>query len=194
MDTNAAFEPREAYTTRDKLLDVAEAIVPREGVVKLTLDAVAREAGLSKGGVLYHFGTKDALVSALVTRLYESFERDIAREVDVSPDAPGRWTRAYVAATVAPDSLQAERTREVGAGLLAAIASDPDLLEPLRARYNAWQERLEHDGIDPALATLARLAVDGLWLAELFGLAPPAPALQEKVLAALYGLTEEDKA
>ncbi len=178
-------------TTRDKLLDAAESVVQREGVGRLTLDAVAREAGLSKGGVLYHFGTKDALIGALVARLYETFEYDIERVVRVSPDEPGRWTRAYVTATVAPGPEQAELTREVSAGLLAAIATDPALLDPLRARYDAWQERIEHDGIDPALATLVRLAVDGLWLADLFGLAPPARPLREKVLAALYALTEE---
>jgi len=178
-------------STRDKLLDAAEAIVSREGVARLTLDAVAREAGLSKGGVLYHFGTKDALVGALVARLYETFERDIERIVNASPDEPGRWTRAYVTATVAPGPEQAELTREVSAGLLAAIATDPALLDPLRARYDAWQERVERDGIDPALATLARLAVDGLWLAELFGLAPPGGVLRERVLAALYRLMEE---
>ncbi len=32
---------------------------------------------------------------------------------------------------------------------------------------------LEHDGLDPAVATLLRLACDGLWMCDLFGLAAP---------------------
>ena len=49
----------------DALLDAAEAVVAREGITRLTLDAVAAEVGLSKGGVLHHFPTKDRLVEAM---------------------------------------------------------------------------------------------------------------------------------
>src|SRR5205809_615370 len=49
-----------------KLLDAAEAVVVRQGIANLTLDAVAAEAGMSKGGLLHHFPTKDRLVEALV--------------------------------------------------------------------------------------------------------------------------------
>ena len=41
--------------TRKRLLDAAAAVVRRDGAGALTLDAVAAEAGVSKGGLLYHF-------------------------------------------------------------------------------------------------------------------------------------------
>lgn len=46
---------------RDQLLDAAEAVIAREGAAGLTIDAVAKEMGITKGGVQYCFGTKDAL-------------------------------------------------------------------------------------------------------------------------------------
>ncbi|MCL4694718.1 MAG: TetR/AcrR family transcriptional regulator, partial [Candidatus Hydrogenedentes bacterium] len=49
----------------DLLLDSAEAVVVEGGPSRLTLDAVAEKAGVSKGGLLYHFPTKDALVEAM---------------------------------------------------------------------------------------------------------------------------------
>lgn len=179
-----------AGETRRRLLDAAEAIVLRAGPDRLTLDAVAREAGVSKGGVLYHFGTKDALIGAMVARLYEGWERDIEREVAAARDEPGRWTRAYVRATVKPPPGEVEPAPEVGAAILAAIANDPALLEPLRERFRAWQAALAGDGIDPALATLVRLAADGLILADLLGLAPPTGELRERVLARLLAVTD----
>jgi len=177
--------------TRRRLLESAEAIVLREGPDRLTLDAVAREAGVSKGGVLYHFGTKDALIAAMVARLYEEWDEDIERALAASADAPGRWTRAYVLATCAPWEESTEPTPEAGAGLLAAIANDPALLDPLRERFRAWQASLEADGIDPATATVARLAVDGLLIADVLGLAPPSGELRERVIARLLDLAAD---
>jgi hypothetical protein len=79
---------------------------------------------------------------------------------------------------------------QVSAGLLAAVAEDPALLDPLRKRYEDGQRWAERDGIDPALATLVRLAADGLFFAELLDFAPPEGELRRRVLEALLSLTE----
>jgi AcrR family transcriptional regulator len=51
----------------------------------MTLEAVAREADVSKGGLLYHFPSKEALISGMVRRLIEGYRdalgRELAREV-----------------------------------------------------------------------------------------------------------------
>ncbi|MBF9131970.1 hypothetical protein I0C86_23825 [Plantactinospora sp. S1510] len=75
--------------------------------------------------------------------------------------------------------------------LFAAALVDPAALVPLRRAHQAWQRRLENDGIDPAVATTVRLAVDGWWLAQLVDLAPPPPGLHERVYATLSALIEE---
>ena len=51
------------------MLDAAEVVLTEQGAWRLTLDAVAEQAQVSKGGLLYHFPTKDALLQALVDRL-----------------------------------------------------------------------------------------------------------------------------
>lgn len=177
--------------TRRRLLGAAERLVAREGAAKLTLEAVAREAGMSKGSLLYHFPTKDALVAGMVGDLIGSFELSVGeRLVEEGDDVPGAWARAYAGATFVPEGDR-QRDLDLSAGLLAAVAGDPALLEPLRESYAGWQERLERDGIDPALATLVRLAADGLWMAELFGMAPPTGELREGVFRRLISLTRE---
>jgi hypothetical protein len=74
---------------------------------------------------------------------------------------------------------------------VAAAANDPKLADPLRERYEIWQRQVEGDGLEPALATLMRLAIDGAWLAELFGLAPPSEKLRDGVLEQLLHLSRE---
>ena len=182
-----------ATNTRDRILDAAESIVIRAGVARLTLDAAAAEAGLSKGGVLYHFGTRDALVSAMVERLVEAFDADLAEEAAADersePTAAGRYVRSYVRATVRPSRTAEDIRRErAGAAVLAAMACEPQLLEPLRRSFDRWQERLADDGVDPVRATVARLAADGLWLVDLFGFAPLAEPLRSQVAAYLEDL------
>jgi LPS sulfotransferase NodH len=74
---------------------------------------------------------------------------------------------------------------------MAALANNPELLQPLRERYNAWQSIVESDGISPARATVARLAADGLWFNELLGLAPPSPERRSEILKEIIALTQK---
>src|SRR5215813_12535821 len=66
--------PMERTTVKlqDTILDATETVVARQGVASLTLDAVAAEARLSKGGLLHYFPSKDRLVEALVSRSAEN--------------------------------------------------------------------------------------------------------------------------
>jgi AcrR family transcriptional regulator len=167
-------------TTRQDILSAASQIVQRDGVAHLTIDAVAREAQLSKGGVLYHFPSKEALVSGMIMDHIEGFTRDLASHLEEEAGS-GRWLRAYLRAS---DKTVYEEPNPVVC-LIAAIATNPRLLAPLQQHFALWQEQAVHDGLSPALATILRLAIDGLWFADLFQLAPPEGELREEVLRVL---------
>ena len=176
--------PTRGEDTKRRIIDAAEEVVLRDGVARLTLDAAAAEAGLSKGGVLYHFPTRDALVAGMVGKIIEEFDRDIEGRME-SGESPGRFCRAYIRATMAPSATRPDREDRLGAAVIAAAAAEPALLEPLQAAADRWQARLEEDGLDPSVATVVRLACDGLWLCDLFGLAPPSAALRAGIEVAL---------
>ncbi|WP_285663941.1 TetR/AcrR family transcriptional regulator [Actinorhabdospora filicis] len=173
--------------TRERLLDAATRVLLVEGAGALTLDAVAREAGVSKGGLLYHFSSKQALVGGMVERLVGRFDRALRG----AGDSPGAATRTYIEATISPEAEGAgSEADKVTAALFAAALVDPEALAPLREVYRRWQERLVRDGIDPVEATLARMAVDGWWLARLVDLAPPDPELHRALRARLLRIGE----
>jgi AcrR family transcriptional regulator len=161
--------------TRTRLLDAAGAVIRRDGPQALTLDAVAAQAGVSKGGLLYHFKSKRELLDALVDRWMDDFQRDIDAE-------SGNFARRYVAAN---DGAHAEEV-----GMLAALVADPQVLAAVRDRHETWQDRVASEGGDAVDATVARLAADGLWLADLLGTAPPRGELREQVLARLLELCD----
>jgi AcrR family transcriptional regulator len=174
--------------TKARIIDAAEEVVLRDGVARLTLDAAAAEAGLSKGGVLYHFPSRDALVAAMVDKIIEEFDQDIAHLLE-HETGPGSFARAYIRATIAPSSPRPDREDRLGAAVIAAAAAEPALLVPLQLAADRWQDRLENDGLDPTVATVVRLASDGLWMCDLFGLAPPSAARRAQLGAELERLT-----
>jgi AcrR family transcriptional regulator len=170
-----------------RVLDAATRVLLRDGAQALTLEAVAKEANVSKGGLLYHFANKQALVAGMVARLVSQFDAAI-REAG---DEPGAASRAYLVATVAATPTAASvAADQTAAALFAAALVEPDALIPLREAYQRWQRRLEHDGIDPATATAVRLTVDGWWLARLLNLAPPPPRLHKRLHAFVVHLIE----
>ncbi|MFQ6690371.1 TetR/AcrR family transcriptional regulator, partial [Bordetella pertussis] len=65
---------RKRSIDRDKVLDAAETIVVRDGAKGLTIDAVAREMGVTKGGIQYCYGSKDAMIEALFERWDKAYE------------------------------------------------------------------------------------------------------------------------
>ncbi len=168
--------------TRTRLLDAASAVVRRDGAQALTLDAVAAEAGVSKGGLLYHFASKRDLLDAMLTGWLEEF----ASEIDAA--SGDGFARGYVRASDMSGWAAAERATEFG--LLAAMVAEPEALDAVRARHAEWQARLVEEAGDPVRATVARLAADGLWLADLLGLAPPEGELRDRVLARLLELCD----
>jgi AcrR family transcriptional regulator len=171
-------------TTRKSILEAASRVTAREGALNLTLEAAAKEAGVSKGGLLYHFPTKEALISSMIDEHLASW----SKAVEVAKDnAKGSFTRAFVKTTVSPVELETQ----LGSGLLAAVALNPELLGPVKKHYTAWQKEIENDGINPVTATLVRLAADGLYFAEVFDLAPPKGKLRKQLETRLLAMTKE---
>lgn len=147
---------------REALLDAAEAVLSEQGTQALTLTAVADRAGVSKGGLLYHFPTKEALVRAMVARVIEEFDDLIATYIDSYGDgAPSAYTRAYVEATFEILTGEARAYRRWSA--ITAAAADPEQAEPLNEAMRRWHGRDPGDEPDPGTAMVVRLAAEGLW-------------------------------
>lgn len=169
----------EIVSVRDRLLNAAERVVSRDGVQSLTLEGVAKEAGVSKGGLLYHFPSKMALIRGVVDRMATQCDADHEKALADTNGEPGRFTRAYLEARTEPFK---DEELPLHTAILAATGTDPQLLDPFRKRCCEWAGRLENDGIDPATAMVVKLAMDGLCLGRLMGMPVPEGELRDKVL------------
>ena len=165
--------------TRHQLLVAASSIVEQEGPSHLTIDAVARVAGVSKGGVLYHFPTKAALIRAMVMFHMAAMDADLARAEAAEPPGPGRFVRAWLSMHSNRPPLTAERHLD----MMGFITRNPELHALVSAHRREHQERMLNDGLDPALAALLALAAEGLGLAETLGADLVSPDLRAQVMA-----------
>lgn len=171
-----------------EILEAASKVVAEKGIFNLTFEAVAKEAGLSKGGLLYHFPSKEVLVEEMVEHLAGNYRRKIDEHATSDPVEEGKWTRAYLDVTF----KNTYKNKNMHAGLLAAKAINPELLQPIREVYEQWQEAVDDDEIDPTLATIIRLAADGIWLADLFEINPISTEKKEKIYETLKKWIDEN--
>ena len=174
-------------SSRDDMLVAAEAIVVEAGATRLTLDAVAKKAAVSKGGVLYHFPTKEALLVALVERLVSTNEQALHVAIESMPPGQSSTLKGYVVNSLGDPS----NTDRVSGALLAVVASEPKLLERVRSYFSARFLRLSR-GIPFERAAIVHLATEGLWVMELLGTSPFTQRQRERAAKALLRLAEGD--
>jgi AcrR family transcriptional regulator len=175
---------------RTRILDAAEAIVQARGVPALTLEAAARDAGVSKGGLLYHFASKEALLAAMLGRLAASISADFDTTVAGQAEGPGRAARAMLAWAFGEPSATCANQDRAAAVFLAAFHHDPSLLDPVRAVFARMRAALAADGLRPGAAQAIMCATDGVFMAHVFGLYHLTGEEMAAVRAALERLLE----
>jgi AcrR family transcriptional regulator len=164
---------------RNTLLDAAETVVVRQGIANLTLEAVAAEANLSKGGLLHHFPNKDRLVEAMVQRSADGWRACYTHSYEITPAGPGRQARGLLAHCFS--NSWTDQLRRSSSAVFAALAHNPSLIEPMRAAYTELYRRIENDGLPKGIGEAIVAAVDGLWLQWILGLVPVDEAMVRKV-------------
>ncbi len=178
-------EKRQRGGTRDRLMEAATAVAHAVGPAHLSLDAVAEQAGVSKGGLLYHFPTKTSLIKAIVERHLETVERSAGMDGD---DAP--MDGAAVALALMRSFCSTPASKPGGAqGFLAAMAETPELMEPIRAHNHRVAACLRR-AREPEIALMAFLVVEGLRCLQTFDANPITSAETQRIFAALGSILD----
>jgi len=147
------------------ILDAAEAVVARDGATRLTLDAVATQAGVSKASVLYDYKNKQALIAAVVQRATDRDNAFNQNKIDAlgEVDSPTIRGRIRAAGQPFPDEFGA-----VALQLCAALAQDQTLRSIVQTNQQQTLESVLDTASNPRGARLAYLALEGLKLLESF--------------------------
>ena len=68
--------------TSERILDAATTVLSRDGFGGATLGRIAEKAGIDKRGVLYHFGSREALLVRVVQRVGERIAANVETDAD----------------------------------------------------------------------------------------------------------------
>lgn len=161
--------PSRSERSRNAALEAALTIIARDGPGRLTLDAIARESGLSKGGLMHQFRTKDAVLKALLERQVEYFE-DFARNYRAKAGATS--SQPELAAQIATSRETLTKPNSVAFAILGALGQDPNLLSGTREIDAGKVKAIKADAADPQLSLIRWSAARGLALTAMFGLCP----------------------
>lgn len=154
-------------SVKSNLLDAAADILIHESAQKLTLNLVAQKAGVSKGGLLHHFPSKEKLLDGLFHRELNLFRDEILAAMEKDPVETGRAARAYIGLGNA--SNPQDKSYIILRQLLSIMLSDSALSQEWTRIY--WQT-IKSTGLfeeSSPLMILCCLAADGLSLWEILG-------------------------
>lgn len=158
-----------------------------KGAWRFTLDAVARQGGVSKGGLLYHFPSKDELLRGLVARL---LERGMDRRRKIR-EKTGDTPEAVLKADVEACLLHEDRNARLGAALIAVLANEPNLTTPIREFHQDRFKELESLPLDTDEAAILFLAADGLMLLELLNASPFGDARRQQLVDVMLKMAKK---
>lgn len=163
---------RKKEIDKDKVLDAAEAVILETGGRHFTLDAVAERAGISKGGLVYTFATKDDLIHAALEREVTRFQEAVRRRVGSEPVDAAHWVLAHIEEALDED----EASTQKAAFLVTALVHAPEKLGPIRRLYQALLDPLRANDGGTAEIRHALLAVEGIFLLKGLGFVDISPS------------------
>lgn len=179
--------PAHRPSQRPQVLDAALQVL-REGA-NLSLDAVARAAGLTKPGLLYHFPDKETLLTAVLNHVLDGYQEQLSELLPGDDPSPRERMEAYLtwAFTVPHDAAD------------LVMFADPKFADEMS---ELWANRMQQwvtppHGLRAADRTridAVRLLADGCWLADASSTLPLGPAERAAVLELARALLHGDVA
>ncbi|WP_353254902.1 TetR/AcrR family transcriptional regulator [Burkholderia anthina] len=169
--------------TKRKIFEASRKILQDKGILGLTLAEAAAVAGVSKGGLLYHFASKSELLAGLLHFEASTFEQAVT-DAALADGEPGAWTRAYIIAS----SEQALEGKSLSA-VIGSLLLEPSLLPVYASHAARWAELLGRDRLPERTAHIIRFAVEGLWFNEVCGLRPLNPEQRAAFIDELLEMT-----
>jgi AcrR family transcriptional regulator len=171
---------------KQKILAAARNIVEQEGAGALTFDELVKESGITRGGITYHFPTKEDLLRGLLEADFAQWDEAEAALTPTDCDPETARLLGFIRTLTAQDDSH----RRFLCGMLSAATLDPSLMDPCRQELRERLGRKKWTERDLRLHVI-HLAAEGLMWQELFQMyAMPAPA-RARLVALMEQLARE---
>ncbi|HYW22915.1 MAG TPA: helix-turn-helix domain-containing protein [Terriglobales bacterium] len=177
---------RQAERAREEILDAAERRLVADGPAALRVQAVAREVGVTDPAVHYHFGSREALLQAVMRRAARRLRDDVV-------DVLARWEPEPGAVVELAELLRVLYTGHGYARLTAWLSLDgwrPSGSGLLRAQAEALHQRRAE--MDRSRGAAAPDLLDTLFSLALLNVAVWSEPLITEAVLAMFGLPGDE--
>lgn len=181
---------RKRTIDRDALMDGVESVARRDGVSGLSIDALAKEVGISKSSVVYDCGSKAGLLAAFTRHKISQYRQRFDEALQAHAGQPNAWLR-----TMIEMGREGPTEDDVAMTMLisASMGEHAECRELMRAALAEDACRVAADAEDQGKMLQLLLAVHGLFFLECFGLQRFDEITRQELLDGLMRTLETDK-
>ncbi len=136
--TESPRKQRRGSETRRRLLQSTKSLLADHDYQSITLDQVADTVGVAKSSILWHFGSKEGLLTEAVFELFEEIDQAINPEKDTLATLDERL--AYMLDTVADYFTNHPQAKGIALSLVFNSQTPKSIQERIREQ---WQEHID---------------------------------------------------
>lgn len=180
---------RKRRIDRDELMQAVERVARRAGIDGISIDAVAKEAGISKSSVVYDCGGKAGLLAAFTRHRMALYRAGLDEALARQQDRPNPHMRALI------DEFRTVPTDEdIAMALLisAGMGQNAECREIIRAAMAEDAARIAAEAGDQRRMLLTLLTLHGMAFLEYFGFHRFDEKTRNEILDELMSVAESD--
>lgn len=171
LDPDAAAHHTRVQVRSQQLLEAAARLMARDGSEAVSMQSVAREAGVSVGLIYRYFGGKDELLMAVIRNVLDAFSEQVPWAIEGAGEDPVRQLTAAFATYCAIINVHRHAAALTYRETKALSHDARDLLkelevstsDPLRAVLRSGQEAGIFDTVDIELTSYNMLLLAHAW-------------------------------
>ncbi len=175
--------------TRERILKATGELFNESGYEKLTLENIAARSGISKGGLLYHFPSKESILKELFESGVKEYVEKIRRIIDDFKNREDKDSRKKLEDLI--DEFIDEDFGEIDSGVMAAFSKNPTIFDCFwdvdREMYGIISECFD----DVEFVLILKFASDGYFFSKLFGYECPDESQRQRIKEMIKKMLKE---
>jgi AcrR family transcriptional regulator len=174
---------------RERLMSCMMDIVRDEGAGALTYDNLVAKSGLTRGGILYHFPSKDSMLQGLV----DDYIRQEVEKVEARWEKHGKTADGLLKAEIECALEADDKDQQINVSLLPVVIQNPAMMKEIQQIVEERYQNLDQTSIGFEKAALTLLVVDAFEMSKAFGFTLLSEKKRKQILKFLYALVEGKK-
>lgn len=174
---------------RDRLINCMMDIVRDEGAAALTYDNLVTKSGLTRGGILYHFPSKEAMLKGLVDHFLEQEWGKVEKRWEKNGKTPDGLLKAELECAIEAD----DKDQQISTSLLPVVIQNPAMMKEIQHIVEERYKNLDQASVGFEKAAIILLVIDAFEMSKAFGFTLLSEKKRKKILNLLCKLVEGKK-